>query len=396
MRLCFALLYMDADHARDDPAAHLARVRVAHDLPRSLADRGHDIDVVHLHGIDTHFEREGVRHHFVSPGLSARACARMLTLGTRSERKRALVTPAWGAITRIQSLRPDLVHFFGTSLHLNLALLSARLGALGPPVVLHHHGGRPATNPLSRRLQRFGFRRSRRVLFTTGEQSDTFRNAGLVDANRQSVQMVEGSSTFQWRSRDEARRATGMGGVPVCVSTARLAPPKDPHTVLRGFQRIATDMPNAHLYLYYQSDDLLPALKAWVGDQAALGDRVHFRGTLPYPAMEDVYNSADFLLQATHHEHSGFAVLDAMACGVIPIVSDIPSFRAMTDGGRVGGLFAAGDRADAELAERVTNICRRGVAAASDAVRAHFEQSLSYQALAQQLDREYRQQTRSA
>ena len=122
MRLCFALLYRDPQHLDDDPAAALARVRLAHDLPSSLAGRGHDVHVVHLHGFDATYERDGVRHHFVAPGVPARALAAVLTRG--SLRNRAQLTPAWRAITRVRRVRPDVVHFFGTSLYLNLALLS--------------------------------------------------------------------------------------------------------------------------------------------------------------------------------------------------------------------------------------------------------------------------------
>ena len=387
MRLCFALLYRDPQHAADGPAEALARVRLAHDLPRALADRGHDIHVVHLHGFDTTYERDGVRHHFVAPGVPAAALAVVLTRGPL--RDRARLTSAWRAITRVRRVRPDVIHFFGTSLHLNLALLSARLAGRDPPVVVHHHGGRPATSLLGRPLQRFGLGRSSRVLFTTREQAQMYVEAGLVDdASEQCVHMVEGSSTFSWRPRSDARRSTGMNGAPVCLSAARLDPLKDPHTVLRGFERIAASEKGARLYLHYQSGELLPDLRSWVAARPKLHGRVLFQGPRPYEAMEDVYNSADFLLQASLREHSGFAVLDAMACGVIPVITDIPSFRTMTDAGRVGALFPVGD--DAALARRVRDICGSGISRASDATRTRFDHCLSYPALARQLEGEYR------
>jgi glycosyltransferase involved in cell wall biosynthesis len=103
--------------------------------------------------------------------------------------------------------------------------------------------------------------------------------------------------------------------------------------------------------------------------------------------MQAIYSSADFLLQASHREFSGCAVLDAMACGVIPVVTDIPSFRVMTGDGRVGVLFAAGDAES--LARQVLAITPDAMAAQSAAVRARFDEHFSFPALAERLEREY-------
>ena len=105
--------------------------------------------------------------------------------------------------------------------------------------------------------------------------------------------------------------------------------------------------------------------------------------------MEAVFNSADFLLQASRREYSGYAVLEAMACGVIPVVTDIPSFRRMTDDGRYGILFPPGD-ADA-LARQVLAFDPAAIPPFSAAVQHHFEQSFSYEALAARLSAIYRQ-----
>jgi glycosyltransferase involved in cell wall biosynthesis len=103
--------------------------------------------------------------------------------------------------------------------------------------------------------------------------------------------------------------------------------------------------------------------------------------------MQDIYNSADFFLQASRREFSGCALIEAMACGVIPVASDIPAFRAMTDGGRVARLFAVGD-ADA-LATAALSVQRTEIDALAREVRQHFSAALSYRAMAITLDRLY-------
>ena len=385
MRICYASLYYDPGSQPGDLPAYLERVRTARDLPGALAARGHDVQVVHMHPADTELVLDGVRHHFVAPG----ACARIVGSGLSQCTRLGVptTTPAWRGIARIRTLRADVVHAFGTKLYLNQALL------LGPetraPVVLHYHGGGPASSEMGFMLQRFAFTRAARVLFTTTEQATAHTRAGLFgDLSDRCAQVIEGSSGFERRSRVDARRITGMTGSPVFLSAGRLDPVKDPLTILRGFGRVTDRWREAQLYLYYLGDDMLPEVRAWLETQPALGERVHLRGRVPYADMEAVYNSADFLLQASRREHSGFAVLDAMACGVIPVVSDIPSFRVLTDGGRVGALFPAGD--DAALARRVDDICRTGLTASGAAVRARFESHLSYPALARQLEGEYR------
>ena len=385
MKLCYALLYYDPHSVDPDPRAYLASVRTAHDLPRALAARGHEVDVVHLYPFDADVREDRVHHHFVAPGALARSQGWALT---RRRLNRPLATPAWRAISRVRRLQPDLVHFFGTSLHLNLALLFLRQNRTGPPVVLHYHGGEPAQTVLGRRLQRYGLARAARFFFTTAEQAERYTEAGLLeDATRRVVELVETSSYFSPMPRAVARQQTGMVGDPVFLWTARLHPMKDPLTALRGFTRIAESLTGAQLYLHYLADELLPELRAWVAEHSDLRGRVHFGGRLPYERMEAVYNSADFLLQASRREHSGCAVLDAMACGVIPVVTDIPSFRAMTGNGEVGVLFQPGD--DESLARQVLGIPGDQIDARAARVRARFEDHMSFPSIARRLEREY-------
>lgn len=385
MKLCYALLYHDPAQVDRDPEVYLARIRAAHDLPQALAARGHEVSVVHLYPFDATVRKEQVLHRFVAPGTMARCVGKAFARGR--PRYTARVTPAWRAISRVLRPRPAVVHFFGTSLHLNLALLMLRRRR-SPPVVLHYHGGGAARSPLGRALQRYGFAGAARFVFTTPEQAMAHVRAGLVaDPARRVVYLMETSSRFRPMPRPSARQQTGMTGDPVFVWAARLHELKDPLTALRAFARIARTSSHARLYFYYQEDSLLPLLQARVSEDPLLQDRVQFRGKLPYRSMEAVFNSADFLLQASLREHSGCAVLDAMACGVIPVVTDIPSFRVMTGDGAAGILFPPGD--DEAMARGILDVPRQQIEARARAVRARFEEQLSFSALARILERIY-------
>jgi glycosyltransferase involved in cell wall biosynthesis len=267
----------------------------------------------------------------------------------------------------------------------NLALLLARLPR-NVPTVLHYHGGKPAEPPLSRAAQRWCFRRANAFLFTTRDHGQPFVAVGSIDSRR-IVELPETSSIFSIRPREDARRKTGMNGDPVFVWTGRLDPIKDPITALRGFERILDTWPSAELYLHYLTDSLLPDLRDFISARPAMERRVHFRGRAASHEMEDIYNSADFFLQASRREVCGGAVLEAMACGVIPVIADIPSFRALTDTGAYGVLFPPGD--DLALADRTIAVPLADVPRLSREIRDHFERKLSFPALAWQLDQVY-------
>jgi glycosyltransferase involved in cell wall biosynthesis len=339
---------------------------------------------VHLYPKDHTTAVDGVQHEFVSPGRIARAISAAAVRG--SHRDRAIYEPAWRAVDRICRTRPDVVHFHGMTLTWNLSLLLARLGSASP-IVLHYHGGFPPRQPVARAIQARCFRQVEAFLFTTRQHSRPFVENGSVDPTRV-VEFVETSTSMSYCPRNLARQKTKMVGDPVFLWTGRLDPIKDPMTALRGFERIAESWRGAELYMYFLTDRLLPEIKAFIATHPRLVDRVHLRGRAAASEMEDLYNSADFFLQASTREFSGCAMLEAMACGVIPVVTDIPSFRAMTADGTYGVLFPPGDVK--ALADGALAIKEPQIPLLRNAIREHFQLTLSFPALARQLDHVYR------
>jgi glycosyltransferase involved in cell wall biosynthesis len=91
------------------------------------------------------------------------------------------------------------------------------------------------------------------------------------------------------------------------------------------------------------------------------------------------YNDATFILSTSHYESSGAAVCEGMACGCIPIITNIPSFRTMTKQGEIGLLFEPGDvhgLYHSLVKSRTLNVCSQRAE-----VLAHFQENLSCDAV---------------
>ncbi|MEX2315025.1 MAG: glycosyltransferase family 4 protein [Thermomicrobiales bacterium] len=353
-------------------------------LPLALSGAGNQVVVFAHAQRDATRIVDGTEYRFVNPGWLAGVGGRRLNRW-KPRHGAAYYFPATRLVRALRKLEPDVVHFGGLTLDLQLAQVARACERMSVPLVAHFHGGTPALGQMLR-VQRYNAERVSRVLVTTAEQAEPWIAAGLYDS-AQFAQVIETSSPFLAIDRHVARARTGMVGDPVYLSAGRLHQIKDPLTMLGGFERIVKLQTDARLYLYYLTSELLPDIHAFLNARPAIAERVELRGRAAPEEMEAIYSSADFLLQASRREWSGLSVLEAMSCGCIPIVSDIPSFRAMTVGGRFGRLFAVGDANG--LAEAAVSVEPDDTAALSRSVRDHFKRELSFAAMARKIDAIY-------
>ena len=221
------------------------------------------------------------------------------------------------------------------------------------------------------------------VTFTAREQAGPFYAAGVIPRTVPTFEIPESSSLFQPGDRACARAATGLHGDPCLLWLGNLDRNKDPLTVLAGVARSVPRLPDPQLWCAFRGRGLLAEVEARVAGAPALAGRVHLLGEQPRDQVELLLCAADFLLQGSHREGSGYVVLEALACGTTPIVTSIPPFRALTGGGRVGGLFPPGDvealaSALVEWAVKDRDVLRRDV-------RRHFDEHLSFDVLGQRL-----------
>ena len=158
-------------------------------------------------------------------------------------------------------------------------------------------------------------------------------------------------------------------------------------TVLDGVGAALRSLPELHLWCCHGTSPLLAAVEARIARDRALRGRVHLLGRVPHEQVEQLMRAADVFVLGSHREGGSSALVEAMATGLTPIVTDIPSSRALTGNGAVGGLWPCGDSAALGAALQV--------AAAAlgpntrTRVRAYFDEHLAGPALGRKLTSAY-------
>jgi glycosyltransferase involved in cell wall biosynthesis len=338
------------------------------DVARAAASAGVDVAVVQAAWRDETVEHGGIPCHFVAEpaGLPGRVATALPTRLLRA----------------VRSLRPDVIHLQGLDFPVQTRLLCAT----GIPVLAQDHKSAPPPR-LRRPLRRWGLARLAGVAFTAEDQAEPFRRAGVLRRETPVFEVTESSSHFAPGDQAEARLAAGVGGDPCVLWVARLVGDKDPLTALDGFARAAERLPDARLWMAYGEAPLEQAVRARIAADPRLQGRVHLLGRVPHGRIQEMCRAADLFLSASRSEGSGYAVLEALACGLPALAADIPPIRRILRGGAVGGLFPAGDAG--ALAELLVEHARRPRKAARAAVRAHFDRHLSFAAVGRELRAAY-------
>lgn len=327
------------------------------DIAEIVARGGTRVSVVQMAGFDAQVERAGVAYRFVD------------TAGTRNAGELGR-----RAASVVASLAADLVHVHGLAYARHAAAM-ARAHPL-PPIVLQDHA-----DGIPRGWRRLPWRHWYRVasgfVFTSPELAEPFLRRRLFRRDTRLFAIPESSSRFTPGDQVEARAATGLHGDPCVLWVGHLAPGKDPMTMLDGVARAVESLPGLQLYCAFGTAPLMVDVQERIGRDARLAGRVHLLGNVPHARIESLMRAADIYVSASLAESSGYAPLEAMACGTTPVLTDIPAFRAITGGGRVGKLWQRRDAA--ALADALLAVVKEGCDRRM--VREHFDSSLSFEAL---------------
>jgi glycosyltransferase involved in cell wall biosynthesis len=337
------------------------------DLARAVHVAGHEVAVIQSCGHDVTLARDGVDFHFLrrdagSHGVSA--------------------APAFARL--IRALQADVFHVHGFGFSDDVRALAQLSPAT--PILIQDHADR-----VPRFWRRGPIRRASRGVsgyaFCALEQARPFRDAGLLAAGAPVFEIAEASSRFEPGEREAARQAAQLEGSPALLWVGHLNDNKDPLTMLDGVARAAEVLPDLSLTCCYATAPLLDTVSRRIDGDARLRGRVRLLGRQPPAMIQTLMRGADLYLSASHREGSGFALIEALAAGLPPVVTDIPSFRVLAGAPVREFLWQPGDASD---------LARRLVAAAAATgptlrarVRAHFDAAVSYEAIGRRFGAAY-------
>jgi glycosyltransferase involved in cell wall biosynthesis len=333
------------------------------DVAEAACRSGIRISVVCASAYSERLTRGGLRYHFLPFGD-----------GQPNIPKNA----ALGALLR--DLDPDVLHVHGLCFPRDVLSLASL--ASGVPIILQDHANRPP-RLWRRALWRRGMSLAAGIAFCASDQAQPFAAAGLLDSATCLYEIPESTSRFSPGDKQQARRVTGVEGDPAILWVGHLDANKDPLTVLKGISAAARELPRLRLFCCFGSAPLLGDVRDLIARDAQLGGRVRLLGRVPHEHIEQLMRAADLFVLGSHREGSGYSLIEALACGLPPVVTDIPSFRSLTGRGAVGKLWACDD--PLALCAAIRTVGARTDPETRAAVRAHFDRELSFDSLGRKL-----------
>lgn len=280
----------------------------------------------------------------------------------------------------IKSLEPDVVIVQSFNHPLPIIQLHFLLRK-HTKIIVHNHAELPF-NGVKKYLQKVADKFVNAYLFASHNMGLGWVQKGNISSGDKIHEVMEVSSVFSPMDKTEARKKTGVTDGLIFLWVGRLNENKDPLTVLGAFLTFSEKNPSARLYMIYHTEELLNEVKEMLSNSPQKAS-VTLIGKVPHDELQYWFNSVEIILSGSHYEGSGTAVCEAMSCGCMPVVTDIDSFRMITDNGRCGILYQAGDAK--ALLEALNQTQTIDIAEKQKVSLAYFRSNLSFKAIASRI-----------
>jgi glycosyltransferase involved in cell wall biosynthesis len=153
--------------------------------------------------------------------------------------------------------------------------------------------------------------------------------------------------TFPWGvDLSQFKSAGGDGGIRarlgwqknfVLLHLRAWEPLYDPLTIARAF--VSAAKKNANLRLLMPGSGSLSEKMHRIFIKGGVLGKVHLAGNVAYHDLPNYYRAADLYSSASLSDGSSVSLMEALACGLPALVSDIPSNREWVQSGKNGWLF---------------------------------------------------------
>lgn len=343
-----------------DPQSWVKEIKFSTGIWESMAKHEETVGFFHA-GNRSSFKFNDVQYHF-------------------SDYTKAQLHFPFRFIREIKRLNPDVVIVHGLLFPLQVIMLAWKLRH-NVKIIAQHHAERPLKG-LRYYLQRLADHYIQCYLFCSVDLGKQWVDHGLIAGSEKIKEVMEASAAFLPIDKDIARSVSGISDEFTFLWVGGLHERKDPLLAVRAFVSFHQVNPTARLIMIYQSEELLEQVVSLIAQENASAF-IQLKGRIEHDKLLFWYNSVDFIVSSSHYEGSGIAVCEAMSCGCIPVLTNIPSFRMMTDNGSVGVLYEAGD--EKGLTEALTYAASLDRKLHKEKVVEQFRNKLSFDAISEQM-----------
>jgi glycosyltransferase involved in cell wall biosynthesis len=295
-----------------------------------FARRGYDVHLIAEHRLRTPFAEVTVHD---------------LTAITNVRKLRYLV---WAVIVRrlVHRLRPDILHAHQVS----------SAGWLGWAASHHPFVVTPWGSDIYRHPQRSRLARwlAQRVLssadLVTADSADLLARTIELGADPTCSHIIQWGvdlTTFSpVDERAELRSQLGLGSEFIILSARAMRPIYQHNVTLEAIATVRQTIPDVtFIFRDYNADP--PDYAAQLARRAqflGVSDAIRFIGpTARYEDVVNLYRAADLVVSVPASDGTPVSVLEALACGIPVIVSDLPSLREWIIDGESGVLVPVGN-----------------------------------------------------
>jgi len=230
--------------------------------------------------------------------------------------------------------KPDIIHGQNLLDVFSFARLKQSLQSK-VPIVLQDHAS--SYKPKHQFLKPW-FKQIDGFLFNSPGLETNWVKSGLMKDD--SVYFVpEGSSHFSLSDSTTTKENDA------CLWVGNLDENKDPLTIIEGFSAAVGNRTDITLNMVYRSAPLLDAVRKLISDRG-MQNQITLVGPLPHHELQKYYESSKYFLLGSEKEGSGYSVIEAMSCGLVPVLSNIPTFIDFCQNGKLGAIFERGSAID--------------------------------------------------
>jgi len=324
-----------------------------------FAVHGHEVTVITVEPDDSPM-RYGVRQIDVGVLLRPKKLGRLLSVVRM--------------VLAIGRVKPDVLH-----VHYVRGLAWGLLASRMPPCVMTPWGSDVLEDqgafkePYSRWLTLALLKRAQLVTAHSAYMEAQVRP--LLRPDQRLVRISWGVDLTRFRPGVDIRalrRQWGISGDQRVIFSPRLAQPFYNHDrVLRALPAVCEKVPKALLVMrdHFSDPGYVEGLRR-LASELGVTDRVKFLGSIPYHEMPGWFNLAEAVVMVPRSDGMPSTLLEAMACGTVPVLNRLPQYAELVQHGVNGFLVdpEQGDLAGALVGALSDPVMRREMAQRNRAI----------------------------